>query len=266
MDTLNIITGLPRSGSTLLCNILNQNPEIYASSTSILGGIIKSISASASEQLETVGYLMKDDGFYERLKDSTRAFVSSYHPDKIVFEKGRVWSSMGLQYKDLYPEGLMIVMVRDLRDVYASMEKQHRKQPLLQGSSVVSDESVYGRADKMFSPEGMIGSCMNGIEDLIRRKLPNVVFIQYEVFANNPNKTIETIYDLMKQPNYEHDTDNVVNVSEEVDELYQGKYPHNGEGKVSSDSIGTWREYLSPDLAASIKNRFPLYAETFGYN
>ena len=118
----------------------------------------------------------------------------------------------------------------------------------------------------MFSPEGMVGSCVNGIEDLIRRKLPNVLFVQYEAFVNNPEQSMNRIYELTKQETYNHDFENVENVSEEVDELYQNKYPHNGEGKIDTKSIGMWRNYLSPDLATNIKTRFPLYAETFGYN
>ena len=36
MKNFNIITGMPRSGSTLLCNILSQNPAFHAGATSPL--------------------------------------------------------------------------------------------------------------------------------------------------------------------------------------------------------------------------------------
>ena len=34
MKKLNLIAGMPRSGSTLLCNLLNMNPEFHATATS----------------------------------------------------------------------------------------------------------------------------------------------------------------------------------------------------------------------------------------
>ena len=40
---IHFISGLPRSGSTLLCNILNQNPEFHATSTSGILDIVLAI-------------------------------------------------------------------------------------------------------------------------------------------------------------------------------------------------------------------------------
>ena len=42
MTDIHMIAGLPRSGSTLLCNILNQNPRFHATSTS---GILEIVLA-----------------------------------------------------------------------------------------------------------------------------------------------------------------------------------------------------------------------------
>jgi len=262
---MNVITGLPRSGSTLLCNVLNQNPDIHASSTSILAPMIKAISDSASNLPETTSCLINEKGFYAKLHDSIKAFSSTWHPDKTVFDKGRLWSSMGLIYKDLYPEGLMVVMVRDLRDVFASMEKQHRKTPLLHNENMVSSEGLFERADMVFSPTGMVGGCVAGIEDLIRRQLNNVLFIKYEIFVNNPAGTLKAIYEYLGTE-FTHNLDNVKNVSTDVDELYHNKYPHKGEGKIDAKNIGMWDKYISKDLAQLIKGKFPLYAETFGYD
>ena len=43
MKRLYFVAGLPRSGSTLLCNILMQNPAIYASATSGIPEVLRGI-------------------------------------------------------------------------------------------------------------------------------------------------------------------------------------------------------------------------------
>ena len=46
MKTLHFIAGLPRSGSTMLANILKQNPNVHGESVSSLSSIFGSINAS----------------------------------------------------------------------------------------------------------------------------------------------------------------------------------------------------------------------------
>ena len=44
MKTLNFISGLPRSGSTLISNILKQNPEVYSEAVSSLSAVVGSVN------------------------------------------------------------------------------------------------------------------------------------------------------------------------------------------------------------------------------
>lgn len=248
---MNVITGLPRSGSTLLVNILNQNPDNKASNTSILDRIVKSLSTVISEQPET------QDIDYGKIKKSIKAFINEWSDGN--YDKGRLWSQMGLIYQDL-GLGRMYVMVRDVRDVYASCEKQHRQTPLVAPSHIISSEGVRERAEMMCMPDGLIGAPVAGVEDLIRRGLPNVTFIQYEALCRDPERVLKQFDD------FEYDFKNVVNNNKENDTVYYNKYPHDGEGAVHSDSIGMWRQYLNKELAKEIKNNFPFYNERFGYD
>lgn len=249
---MNVITGLPRAGSTLLCNILNQNPDNFASDTSILSLIVQNITTTISEQPET------QQIEYERIRESVKAFIKAWNPKGTVFDKGRGWSQMGLIYKDLNL-GKMYVLVRDLRDVYASCEKAHAKNPLLHNSNLIASNNMFDRADVMCSPEGMIGSAVKGIEDLIRRNLDNVVFIQYEALCADPKRVLSVIDD------FDYNFKKIKNVSKENDKIYQNKYPHKGDGAVNTKSIGMWRGIIDKGLAKEIYNKFPFYNERFGY-
>ncbi len=262
---LHALSGLPRSGSTLLANILNQNPKFYVSSTSPIGLVVQGISNNFSEQTEIISNLIKDPRTQDKMVECVRALIQDwYSTDRIVFDKGRVWTTMGLIHRELYPESKMLVMVRDPRDVYASMEKQHRKNPMQHPSNIISSQGIVERAELAMSPEGMIGGAIIGVMDLIHRKL-DVVFIKYEDFVEYPERTMKRIYAAIKEDYFEHDFDHIKNTSQDVDALFHNKYPHNGDGKVENRP-SDWHEYLSDELAKDILDKYPLFARHFNYD
>lgn len=269
MRAMHVITGLPRSGSTLLANVLNQNPLFWATSTSPLPYMINGVANIASNAIEYKSML--DDNREEaeaRLVDSVRAFVATWHnkPGKeVVFDKSRTWASNALVLNQLYPDAKLIVMVRDLRAVFASVEKQHRRSPILDDSGSIQAKAIFDRADKMFSPEGLIGMPIIGVEDLIRRNPKSVIWVQYESFARNPKMVMERIYAELGEEGFIHDFENVQNTAEDPDGFYLWKYPHTGSGKVSNDLIDEWKQFVSEDLAATIMQRFAFYNNSFGY-
>ena len=48
MNKFNLIAGMPRSGSTLLCNLLNMNPEVHATATSPVMDVISNMRSTFS--------------------------------------------------------------------------------------------------------------------------------------------------------------------------------------------------------------------------
>lgn len=266
---MNFLCGLPRSGSTLLCNVLNQNPVVYASSTSPMINVITGMSFNYSNSPEIKGQL--DETMTERIRNTARAVLGSWYNDKhIVFDKSRAWSNNALMLKDLYPKALIICTVRDLRNVFASVEKQHRKNAILDEATDLTQKSIYNRADAMFSPTGLIGSCIMGIEDMVRRNIPNVIYVGYENFCQNPKLVMDRIYSAVEsdgiiEPFFDHDFNNVVNVATDPDGLYLNKYPHKGEGKIIETDPNEWQKYISPDVAELIQTKFATFNKTFGY-
>jgi hypothetical protein len=61
------------------------------------------------------------------------------------------------------------------------------------------------------------------------------------------------------------DIEGIVNVSTDVDALYLNKFPHEGSGAVKPPSA-TWRDYLTPEVAANCVSGFPLFMATFAYD
>lgn len=264
-----VVTGLPRSGSTLLCNILNQNPAFHASSTSVLPQTLATLSGLWSNSPEIKSDLINDrDRTNERMLRGMRALVEEWYADqgdKLVFDKGRGWALNALLLKQLYPESRILVTVRDLRAVFGSVEKQHRANPILDHAGTILQKALYTRADQMFSAEGLIGGPIAGVEDLVRRQLPGVMIVQYEALSKNPGFVLDKVYAELGCEPFEHDFNNVEATSTDVDALYLDKFEHRGNGKVEPAETSDWQKFVSPDLGTTIMQRFPFYNKAFSY-
>lgn len=264
----NVITGLPRAGSTLLCNIFNQNPKFHATSTSTLSNLLSTIIHNWSNSIEIKNLLEKEKEQTEkRIINSMRALINEWHKRKeeVIFDKSREWNNNALLLKKLFPDIKIIVMIRDLRNVFASIEKQHKKNPLLDEAQNPNQKTIFNRADQMFSPEGIIGAPILGIEDLIRRQIKDVIYVNYESFSENPKEVMKKIYKHLEEDYFEHDFKNVEDTSNDPDGFYLHKYPHKGCGEVKPCNPDEWKEYVSPDLANIIMNKFGDYNRFFGY-
>ena len=265
----NVVAGLPRAGSTLLCNILNQNPRFYASSTSCMGQTVRTVSSLWTKSQEMKSELIRDpEGSSSRRAKALKGLVGAWYEGlgPVVFDKCRAWNHNAHLLAHLFPEAQMFVCVRDLRAIFGSIEKQHLKDPMLDEANNSIELTMYDRADQLFSPDGDLGPHVLGVEDLLRRRLPNVHFIQYETFVRSPQVFLDKIYSLLGENSFfQHNLDDVQNTATDIDGLYLNKFPHEGSGKVEPRPE-SWREHLSPDLASLIIERFPLYNQTFGYH
>lgn len=265
MVKFNVITGTPRSGSTLLCNLLNQRPEIYASSTSALPIITQRYMEILTNSPEITSDLTNIPEAEQRNSDTARALIETwygYRSEEIIFDKSRLWAHQALALKELYPESLMIVLVRDPRDILASCELQHRKSALYQ---TAESHLLWDRCSKLVSEEGIIGGPILGIEDLIRRNLSGVMYVDYLSLAAGHDILLPKIDRALGLEEFDYNTQDVQKTATDLDPLYRNKFPHEGSGKVAV-SPTRWEDVIPPDIATATLERWPLYARTFGYH
>lgn len=261
------IGGLPRSGSTLLCNILNQNPRIYASSTSHVPAVMSALAQVHARSPEVKGAVIRNrDGTFSRIRTAIRGYLEGWYKGReVVFDKSRAWNHSAHLLGWIDPSSKLIVCVRDLRAIYASIERHHRRTAIFDDVQSPIDRTLYRRADIMFSPDGLVGGPLNGIEDLLRRKLPNVRCIRYEDLVADPEGTMGAIYDFLELDSFDHDFHRIENTAEDVDGLYLHKFPHEGCGPLMPDRGSDWRRYVDDDLANTIMSKFRPYNLAFGY-
>ena len=224
MKNIFYLGGLPRSGSTLLCNILAQNKHLYVSKCGTgCAEIIHRIKKSWPELLEH-----KAEGInHEQMRNVLISVLNSYHytnSDYIV-DKSRNWISMfeTLEYiQGKKPK--IIVPVRNMTQIIASFEKLYRK-GLGQSSAFNFNQNVYdaaqtveGRCSLWCDADNMVGIAYNRVKDIISRgHKDDVLFLEFDLLTSNPTRAMELVYNYLELPYYQHNFDYVEQYTEEDD-------------------------------------------------
>ena len=77
------LSGLPRSGSTLISNLLNLHPDVYSTPSSPLYSILQKMKRAWSDDPFLLAQLDSNfEGVYERLDRSVRAFREAWSSDE----------------------------------------------------------------------------------------------------------------------------------------------------------------------------------------
>jgi sulfotransferase len=207
--TYHFITGLPRSGSTLLSSILNQNPRFHSSITDPLVTMVKGVIETSQD-----GPGMKYEVPVERRKNTVKGLFRGYyeHIDKpVIFNTNRAWTLMTPQIKDLFPKSRLLVCVRDINWILDSFEIAHRKNPLTTNTVTGGlSGTVYSRVEMLMEEKGIVGFPYIGIKQAITSSEKNrLMLIEYDQLCKNPAQIMKSVYNFIGEEYYQHDFDNV---------------------------------------------------------
>lgn len=221
-------SSLPRSGSTLLQNILAQNPDIYSTPTSGMCDLLLQARNSFSTGTE---FLAQDkdvmsEGFKGFCKNGLYGFYNNITDRKYVIEKCRGWSVSYDFINWFDPDPKIIIMVRDLRSVVSSLEKKFRKnqhlQTNLQNWQNFTGTTVDKRVDMFLTSVPPLAGPLDIIYDIIIRKISKkCLFIKYEDLCKNPEEQTKKIYLYLDIPHYNHNFNKIEQFTKENDTLYQ---------------------------------------------
>lgn len=220
------LSGLPRTGSTLLSAILSQNPVIHAEGNSAVCQLMWDMQQSAtnSEQMRA-----NNKDLVDKL---VRQIPDTYYADtqqSIIVDKCRSWTlpanmQMLNKYFDNAPK--VIVMVRPLQQIVASfmaLRQTNGWQNLEQG--LLDDGS-----------EPIMRS-LAGVEWANKNNNGEFMFVTYDDLVNNTKWTLLRIYDHCGWQPFEHDLDNIVNTHKENDSVYGLIGQHDVRSNISRRKI-----------------------------
>jgi sulfotransferase len=207
-ENLYFIAGLPRAGSTLITNILKQNPKIHGESVSSLASIIGTVNASWSNFDANKEY-RNDQAKVGVLKSILEGYYS--HIDKsIVFDKDRGWVPLiGLIEAITQQQVKMIICVRNPAEILTSFERLRKDNPLFftnVDANLREGSNISSRAYYYAGPDGALGLSHRNIRDaIVMGYLDRFLFIDYNRFCNSPKSQTKRIYDFFELPDFQHD-------------------------------------------------------------
>ncbi len=233
------ISGLPRSGSTLLCNILAQNPKFHTTGTSGIMDVMFGVRNSWNNLVEFKAS-PNDDGLRRVLKGILENYYSNVEKP-IIFDKCRGWTSLIEMAEGALGEKIKILVpVRDLRDVLASFEKLWRENSATNQISQESNnyfkfQTVEGRTEVWLQPDQPVGLAYNRITDAIKRGLGDRMFlVDFDDMTTNPKGTFKKIYEFLGEEYFDHNFENVEQVTWEDDSVHGFKNLHAIRSKVET--------------------------------
>ena len=214
------ISGLPRSGTTLLAAILNQNPRFRAGMTSPLADIMGVVMAEASSKND-FSFDVSDEQRVAMLRGLVESFYSVQDDASVVFDTSRLWCSRMQLLETLFPGVKVIACVRQLAWVIDSMERLVRKQPVSVSKIFRFDTNttVYSRVEALTDPRGMVGFAYQATKEAFYGPYAkdHLLMLSYERLAADPAAAMRAVYKFLGEPWFEHDFDHIEYNADEFD-------------------------------------------------
>jgi sulfotransferase len=216
---VHFISGLPRSGSTLLAAILRQNPRFHAGMSSPVGSLFMALQGAMSKRNEAAVFIDEAQK-RELLKGLFDNYYHASHPEKLVFDTNRAWCSKLPTLARLFPEAKVICCVRHVPWIMDSLERLIR-QNAFELSGIFGYEptnTVYTRVNRLAVNDGLVGFAMDALREAFwGEHADRLILVGYEALAKRPEQTLRQVYDFLGEPWFPHDYDNVEYAADEFD-------------------------------------------------
>ena len=228
MKTFYFMAGLPRSGSTLLSTLLNQNPRIYSGPSSpVLGAMYATHDNFQSNELYT-GYPKPN-----QVNEILGSVIEHWYSDidkPVVIDKNRAWCAR-VPFIEGYikQEAKVIVPVRRIDEILSSILTMIKRNSFQEGQPRINFVDEYlvknnipindeTRCQHLLSPDGIVWESLNatklGVEEGHSDKF---LFVDYNDLVKDPQKELNEIYEFLGEEPFEHTFDNLSNEHREDD-------------------------------------------------
>jgi len=195
---LSFLSGIPRSGSTVLAAILNQNPQTHVSTTS---GLVHALDGLANTW-HSAGLLNENDPDRKKLAQTMRGMIDAFYEDTdkpVVIDKGRGWPIpiiMGAMTQVLGHAPKIIATVRPVPDCMASFIRVAKPADL--------DEFMYSGqlADHL---KAAYISLQQGYEAMPE----NFLFVEYDNLLADPKRELARVHEFLGLAPYDYDFNNI---------------------------------------------------------
>jgi hypothetical protein len=272
MKNIMFCVGLPRSGSTLLMNILNSNPQIYTTGTCPLSYIVDGMKHVSGQFPEFTAMDMDtlDQSMSSFLKHGINGWFEAQTKKQNVISKSRSWMSQFRYLFRIYENPKFIVTLRDPRDVICSFEKLLEKYPhIFMGDTSFPFE--WNNFDKRIEyyctdTQANMGRPLMLMPHMYEymMKHPNNFFVfKWENFCDRPKESLKLLYQWLDLPHFEHDLNNIPPSDYvEHDPAYKSIVSHKTRSKFEAIPP-QWNKYMTKEQSDTILNNLNWFYSTF---
>jgi len=220
------LSGLPRTGSTLLSSILSQNPNIHAEGNSAVCQLMWDMQQSVvnSEQIKA-----NNKDLIDKL---VKPIPHTYYGDvkkPIVVDKCRSWTlpaniEMLYQYFDNKPK--VIVLIRPLVEIVASFMALRK-----------SNGWTKLETDLLEDGSEPIMRSLAGVEWAKQNNNGEFIFVTYDDLVDDTECTLDRIYEHCGWEAFNHNLDQIVNTHKENDAVYNLVGQHDVRPQISRRTV-----------------------------
>lgn len=211
------MAGLPRSGSTLLSAILNQNPKIYSGPQTDFPKMMLCLYQETlhSESFNS-GY--NSEGYVNLLRQMLNNFYINTEK-RYVIDLNRSWGTLdNIQLLNLLTDKVKIICpVRPILEILASFVRLAQKNPdnfidkkiknISQGYYRPLDDA---RCDLLMSEgENLPLNIFSLASALLPEHREKFHFVLYQDLVSKPKETLDAIYDFLEIDRFEHTFENL---------------------------------------------------------
>ncbi|MGB4879049.1 MAG: sulfotransferase [Thiolinea sp.] len=261
------VTGLPRSGSTLMCQLLGLHPDIYSlGHSSPLLQTLNQLRHNLSDNEFLLSQMdVNFDLAYQRLVNAFRGFANGWFAESdksVVVDKNRGWLNQLDLAQLLNPQSRMLVCVRELGQIIGSIEAQHQKTLLLDFPDHLATHSRYGRADAWVKDNGVVGAPLRSIEamqDIPESLQKNVYYVVFEHLMQEPSLVMQGVFHWLQLDAVQLNLASLPVTPHESDSYYRFKYLHKTQNHLQAPAV----HLISPRIQAELERNFPWFYQTF---
>ena len=261
------VTGLPRAGSTLLCQLLAHHPDIYCPGHSsplcqTLVGLRQHLS---NDDFLRAQLDVEFDVVYQRLMNAFRGFMDGWFAETDkgwAVDKNRSWLHHIETLAQLDPDFRMVVCVRELGQIVGSIETQHQKTILLDFPDQSASLTRYGRAAKLLGEQGVVGAPLQALEalqDLDTSLQDRLYYLVFEHLMQEPVQAMQGLYEWLSLPPAKFDLHNLTVQPHESDSYYRFKFPH----KTRRQIVPPQAHAVPPRIQQQLQQQFTWFYQTF---
>jgi sulfotransferase len=260
------VTGLPRAGSTLLCQLLAQHPGIHCEGhSSPLCNTLLGIRRMVSDDNFFLSQLdIAFESSYGHLGSAMRGFLRGWYDghEQVVIDKNRAWLHAVELLLHIEPDARLIVCLRELGQIYGSIEAQHQRTILVDFIDHLADFDRFGRADMLFAKDKSIGApliSLHAVPDLPKTVQEHLYFLRFEDLMDQPMKCLSHITAWLGLAPVQIDPNNLTVGVRESDSHYHMKYTHAQSKRIAPPP----RHQIPPRIQSRIEEAYAWYYQMY---